>query len=924
MIRSAHHLFAAGDGPEIFQGRNNVEGQQMRAPVLRRRAYARALVLAAVVVGVLVVSEGSAGAASLSVSSWQVFSNTSIFSNPDGNQIHGDPGEYGAAPAIPAQNDGGWANCGPGAPSRSSPYTTTRSLCPNASTIGMNVGSILPNCWSFVNFTYFQALVDIPAGTTISQFSVNMSGADDGARISLVNSAHPNGITPTNGFIGQVQGQATGNLASFVVAGEVNRVIITQVDDCAVGNDLGSAQVSLNGTVITPDTTAPVDAPVLSPAANANGWNNSDVNVAWHWTDAGSGVDPANCTQSSTSSGESATIQLNSTCKDLAGNSKSDFRKVKVDKTAPADAPSVSVSGHTATVTWHWSDGLSGVDAANCAQSTTLSGIGLVTIPSTCSDLAGNSSSDSVDVQFDDAPPVDSPSAVPAWSTSNVTVNWNWTDAGSGIDTANCTQSSTSAGEGAITLTSTCSDLAGNSASDSKVVHVDKTAPAAAPVATPAPNLVGWNNSDVTVAWNWTDGGSGIDAANCTQSSTSAGEGAITLTSTCSDIAGNSASRSVTVQVDKTAPTASPSAVPAWSTSDVSVNWNWTDGGSGIDAANCTQSSTSAGEGAITLTSTCSDVAGNSASDSVTVHVDKTAPAASPSAVSAWSNSDVTVAWNWTDGGSGIDVANCTQSSTSAGEGAITLTSTCSDVAGNSASDSVTVHVDKTVPTAAPVATPAPNGLGWNNSNVTVAWNWTDGGSGIDAANCTQSSTTSGDGSSITLTSNCSDNAGNSSSASATVKVDQTAPTVSYTGGGTYTVDQDVSIGCSSSDALSGVASDTCAGVSADAWSLGLGTHSLSATATDNAGNTGSGSTSYTVKVDATSLCNLVTRWAKNAGLANSLCVKLQAAAAAGARGQTKTHDNNIAAFDNEVSAQSGKGFTAAQAALLVQFAAAL
>jgi hypothetical protein len=298
---------------------------------------------------------------------------------------------------------------------------------------------------------------------------------------------------------------------------------------------------------------------------------------------------------------------------------------------------------------------------------------------------------------------------------------------------------------------------------------------------------------------------------------------------------------------------------------------------------------------------------------------DTTPPSDAPVVPSGWSTSDVTVDWNWSDSDSGIDPANCTQSSTSSGEGAITLTSSCSDVAGNSSSASATVHVDKTAPVASPVAP-----TGWHNSDQTVAWNWTDaGGSGIDPANCTQSSTSSGEGA-ITLTSSCSDVAGNSTSASATVHVDKTAPTVTYSGGGTYTVDQNVSITCSSSDALSGVASDTCTNVSGPASSLGLGSHSLSATAYDKAGNTGSGSTSYTVTVDAASLCTLVHQWAKNGGIANSLCTKIRAAEAADARGQSKTKKNDINAFDHEVRAQSGKGFTSERAALLVEFASKL
>jgi predicted extracellular nuclease len=63
-----------------------------------------------------------------------------------------------------------------------------------------------------------------------------------------------------------------------------------------------------------------------------------------------------------------------------------------------------------------------------------------------------------------------------------------------------------------------------------------------------------------------------------------------------------------------------------------------------------------------------------------------------------------------------------------------------------------------------------------------------------------------------------------------------------------------------------------------------------------------------TVTVD--SLCATVTAWAKNAGEANSLCVKLQ-------HGQ-------IEAFGHEVDAQTEKAFTSEQAALLKRLAARL
>jgi hypothetical protein len=389
----------------------------MRATVLRSRGFARALVLGALVIAAGVASAAPAVASApttLGVSGWQVYATTHIYANPDSVQIHGDPGEYLAAPAIPAQDDAGWADCGPSSPSRYSPYGGTNPLCPSASTIGMAVGSILPGCWSGLNFSYFQALVSIPANTTISNFSVNMSGADDGARISLVNSQYPNGVTPSAGYIYQLTQQSTGNLASDVVAGEVNRVIITQVDDCAVGNNLNSAQIFLNGRVIPPvptDSTAPADNPVVTPAANANGWNNSDATVNWNWTDNGSGIDPSNCTQSTTSTGEGS-ITLSSTCQDNAGNSASDSVSVNVDTTAPTVTYSGNEGSYTVadtiSITCSASDALSGLATSTCANvdgpAWTLA-LGQHSYSATATDAAGNTGSGStaftVTVGFD-------------------------------------------------------------------------------------------------------------------------------------------------------------------------------------------------------------------------------------------------------------------------------------------------------------------------------------------------------------------------------------------------------------------------------------------------------------------------------------------------------------------------------------------
>lgn len=180
--------------------------------------------------------------------------------------------------------------------------------------------------------------------------------------------------------------------------------------------------------------------------------------------------------------------------------------------------------------------------------------------------------------------------------------------------------------------------------------------------------------------------------------------------------------------------------------------------------------------------------------------------------------------------------------------------------AGPGSTSPVVFKVDTHAPTAAPTQAPSANGAGWNHSDVAVTWNWTDpaGGSGVDPAHCTTSSTSSGEGASITLSATCSDLAGNTGSGSYVVKVDKTPPTVIYSGNaGSYSLLAPVAITCNPSDTLSGIASSTCANTSGAAWTFGAGVHKLSASATDVAGNTGAGSAAFTVTVSSADLCTL-------------------------------------------------------------------
>jgi hypothetical protein len=151
------------------------------------------------------------------------------------------------------------------------------------------------------------------------------------------------------------------------------------------------------------------------------------------------------------------------------------------------------------------------------------------------------------------------------------------------------------------------------------------------------------------------------------------------------------------------------------------------------------------------------------------------------------------------------------------------------------------------------------------------------------------------------------------------VSVDITPPTIGYSSHpATYTVDQHVSIACTATDAESGIASNTCAPVDGDAYVFGLGTHTFSATATDNAGNSASASTSFSVSVTFGSLTNLTRRFVTNSKVADGLVADLRDAEAARAKGKPKQVEAALTDYRHGVQAQIGKSITAERGSILI------
>ena len=96
---------------------------------------------------------------------------------------------------------------------------------------------------------------------------------------------------------------------------------------------------------------------------------------------------------------------------------------------------------------------------------------------------------------------------------------------------------------------------------------------------------------------------------------------------------------------------------------------------------------------------------------------------------------------------------------------------------------------DTTAPQSTPTLASGSSLDGWNTTDVTIDWGWADvGSSGVDPDACPPETTSTGEGSALLLTATCTDLAGNTSSASYTVKVDKTGPVVTCAASPTYVI----------------------------------------------------------------------------------------------------------------------------------------
>lgn len=156
-----------------------------------------------------------------------------------------------------------------------------------------------------------------------------------------------------------------------------------------------------------------------------------------------------------------------------------------------------------------------------------------------------------------------------------------------------------------------------------EIIGVDNDPPTITASLNPPPNAAGWNNSPVTVTFTCSDKTSGV--ASCPAPTTVGTEGANqTISGTATDLAGNTATTSVTVNLDMTPPVITATVNPppdasSYNSSAVTVTFTCTDALSGV--ASCSPPVALATEGTFPETGTATDVAGNTAATTVTVNI---------------------------------------------------------------------------------------------------------------------------------------------------------------------------------------------------------------------------------------------------------------------------------------------------------------
>lgn len=282
----------------------------------------------------------------------------------------------------------------------------------------------------------------VPQGSGTYQFSTASGINNAGQIVGYTSTAFvPCSGGVATGFCQQQLGYLKNAEGSYVrldvEPGTSITTILTAINDSGqiVGtyyDSLTTGAGSTHGFLATPvvDTIAPMTTALVSPASNANGWNNSNTTVQFNATDNldGTGVKQLTIVQSGAQTGSQmvggnlAVVPVNAEgittltyfASDAVGNQEAPKTLlVRIDKTPPV-ATAGTVPGRNSngwnnadvTVSFSGIDNLSGIDFCSAPITFTNEGSGQ-TANGTCTDRAGNVSAPATaKVSVDKTPPV--------------------------------------------------------------------------------------------------------------------------------------------------------------------------------------------------------------------------------------------------------------------------------------------------------------------------------------------------------------------------------------------------------------------------------------------------------------------------------------------------------------------------------------
>ena len=583
------------------------------------------------------------------------------------------------------------------------------------------------------------------------------------------------------------------------VEGVTSKLNINSITENTKGTEVILTSTSKSGKTGTKKYTVKVDktAPVAGTlnvigTKGGNGWFLSDVVfIVNDGSDNLSGHASTTSTHTSITSNTTGT-EVIVTTKDKAGNTSTRSYVIKVNKSIPA-AGELVIDGTLGDNGWYTSDvNLSVKDEVGVTSTLNINKIdydtaGTEIIMTSINNLTGASKTTKYTIKVDKTKPIVGELVISGvkgdndWYKGDVTFSVkNGSDSMSGHSKTTSSITSITKDTKGTKVVVTTKDKAGNTNTKEYIVKMDKTAPVAGTLTISGTKGSGdWYLSDVTFTINdGSDATSGHAKTTSTHTSVSGNTSGTVVTVTTTDKAGNTATRKYTIKINKDAPTAGKLVVDGtlgengWYVSDVKLSVQDVTGVT--SKLNITEITSDTAGTEVTMTSK-NNTTGAVNVTKHTIKVDKTKPTVGELVISGtkgnngWYKSNVTFSVkNGSDALSGHSSTASSISSITTNTKGTNVVVTTKDKAGNSATKTYTIKVDKTKPTITAKGTSFEIEKG-TNKNSSTYFNTPKFGISGGSMNC--SPATTGSLSSGTHTLTCTATGGNGNQAKATVSL---------------------------------------------------------------------------------------------------------------------------------------------------------